>query len=57
MDQPETGAAFFLRAEAVRLILQGIYDNDERAFALRFVADAEKLAGSQTHKGPLPLQS
>jgi hypothetical protein len=50
MENLDSGATFTMRATAVRLILQGIYDKDEREFVLRFVADAEDLA-SQASPG------
>jgi len=44
MGDQEIGADLLLRAESVRLIAQGIYDNAEREAVLQFVADAVKLA-------------
>ena len=39
-------AAFLRRANEVRLVAQGIFDNGERAAVLKFVDDCEKLAAS-----------
>ena len=38
---------FFLRAEAVRMIVRGLSDKTERETLLLFVEDAEKLAHQQ----------
>jgi hypothetical protein len=40
-------ATFLGRANEVRLIAQGIFDNGERAAVLKFVDDCEKLAASR----------
>jgi len=44
MEDQEIGADLVRRAEAVRLIAQGIYDSAEREVVLQFVADVVKLA-------------
>jgi hypothetical protein len=50
MEDQEIGTDLLLRAEAVRLIAQGIYDNAEREVELQFMADAVKLAALITSK-------
>jgi hypothetical protein len=37
---------FLLRANEIRIIAEGIFDNTERATVLKFVDDCEKLAAS-----------
>ncbi|MGD0193049.1 MAG: hypothetical protein ABSD74_20120 [Rhizomicrobium sp.] len=49
MNDKETTAAFFLRAEAVRAIANGLFDEDERQIVLNFVAECEAL---KQPKGP-----
>ena len=44
MENRRVSAHFLSRAESVRLIAQGIYDNSEREVVLQFVAETVELA-------------
>jgi len=47
MHNVKTIADFHYKADSVRAIAQGIYDQREREFLLRFVAYCEKVAAGK----------
>ena len=49
MQDDGTAANFHSRADEVRKIAQGVFDNSERQTLLQFVADFEKLAAENAH--------
>jgi hypothetical protein len=49
--------SFSRRASKVRNIAQGIFDKTERGVVLKFVADAEKLAGAASPRAVLSALS
>jgi len=51
MQNKDTAAEFHRRAVKVREIAQGIFDNTERRFLLKFVSDSERFFA---RRGPLP---
>ena len=52
MQDKDAAAEFHRRAEKVREIAQGIFDQTERRLVLKFVADSEKLVAPNGAKRP-----
>jgi hypothetical protein len=57
MPHTKCRASFSRRAGKVRNIAKGIFDKTERRIVLKFVADAEKLAGAASPRAVLSVLS